>query len=173
MPQVRPMTFLSPTLPFQTFYVFCVAYAIVSDIRHLKIPNWICAILAFAFLPYCALFWPNIDLLSHLEITLVIFLLSFLFYYLHWLGGGDVKFLTALSIWMGPLHIFTFVMVMAVLGSLLAFLILNLRWFLNVHNTARQSRLPRIVRRWAEEGLCPYGIAIGIAGLAMGPQIFA
>src|SRR5262245_7089118 len=151
------MTFSTPTFPFQAFYVFCLAYAIVSDFRHLKIPNWLCVMLAVAFLPYCALFWSNIDLLSHLKITLVVFPLSFLFYYLKWLGGGDVKFLTALSLWMGPPHILAFLMLMAVLGSLLAILILYLRWFPNV-----QSRLPRIVRRWAEESVCPYGIAIGI-----------
>ena len=162
------MTFSTSTLPFQVFYVFCIAYAIVSDIRHLKIPNWVCAILAVAFLPYCALLWPNVDVLSHLGIALAIFLLSFLFYYLNWLGGGDVKFLTALSLWMGPLHIVAFVMLMAVLGLLLALLVINLRRY----STVGQNRLPSILRRWVEEGACPYGIAIGIAGLGMGERIF-
>src|SRR5215510_11614298 len=129
------MTFSTPTLPFQAFYVFCTVYAVVSDIRHLKIPNWVSAILAVAFLPYCVLLWPNIDLLSHLEITLVIFLLSFFCYYFSLLGGGDVKFLTALSLWMGPLHIFSFVMLTAILGALMALLVLGLRWFLKAHST--------------------------------------
>jgi prepilin peptidase CpaA len=145
----------------------------VSDIRHLKIPNWVSAILTIAFLPYCALLWPNLDLLAHLEITVVIFLLSFAFYYLNWLGGGDVKFLTALSLWMGPLHIFTFVVLMAVFGWLLALLLLSLRWFLKGHSAVGHDRVPSIVRRWVEQGICPYGIAIGVAGLGMAPRIFA
>src|SRR5262245_15572251 len=120
---------LSPTFPLQVFYVVCVSYAIVSDIRHLKIPNLVSGILALGFLLYCALFWPNVDILPHFQITLVVFVLSFLFYYFRWLGAGDVKFLTALSLWMGPVHIFAFVMLMSVVGSLLALLILSLRWF--------------------------------------------
>jgi len=148
-------------------------YAIVSDIRYLKIPNWVSAILVVAFLPYCALFWPNLDVLSHLEITLAIFLLSFFCYNFSLLGGGDVKFLTALSLWMGPLHIFSFVLLTAILGALMALLVLSMRWFLKGHSTVGRERFPSIVRRWAEERVCPYAIAIGLAGLAMGPRIFA
>jgi prepilin peptidase CpaA len=163
---------LSPTFPIQAFYVLCVSYAIVSDIRNLKIPNWVSGNLALAFLVYCALLWPNVDLLPRFEITLVVFLLSFLFYYFNWLGGGDVKFVTALSLWMGPVHIVTFAMLMAVLGSLLALLILGLRRLLNIYSGGGDS-VPGVVRRWAKEGVCPYGIAIGIAALAMAPRIFA
>ena len=162
---------LSPTFPVQAFYVFCVSYAIVSDIRYMKIPNWVSGILAIGFLLYCALLWPNIEILAHLEVTLVVFLLSFLFYYFNWLGGGDVKFITALSLWVGPVHIFAFVMLMSVVGSLLALLILSLRWFLDVYSGVGDL-VPGMMRRWAKERVCPYGFAIGIAGLAMAPRIF-
>jgi prepilin peptidase CpaA len=167
------MTFWTPTLPFQLIYVSCVAYAILSDIRYLMIPNWVSAVLAVTFLPYCVLFWPALDLISRLEITSGIFLLALLFYYFNWFGGGDVKFLTAVSLWVGPMHIAAFGLLMAVLGSLLALLLLNLRWLVNSSGTVWQNRFPSIVRRWTEQGVCPYGVAIGVAGLAMGPRIFA
>lgn len=161
------------TLPFQVIYVFCVTYGIFSDIRNLMIPNWVSLILVIAFLPYSFLFWPDPELLSRLAITAAIFLLSFLFYHLNWFGGGDLKLLTAVSLWMGPAHIAAFSMLMAGLGSLLALLLIILRRAVNVRGTVSPDRLPKIVRRWVEEGVCPYGIAIGAAALAMGPQIFS
>src|SRR5262245_48405560 len=165
------MTF-SPTLVFQAFYVFCVSYALVSDVLYLKIPNWVSGLLFVVFFLYFATFGSNIDLLGHLKITFIIFIMSFVFYYLKWLGGGDVKLLTALSLWMGPVNIFAFILLMSVFGSLLALLIQNLGWFLNVNSTVAKL-VPAIVQRWAKEGVCPYGIAIGVAGLIMGTQIFA
>jgi prepilin peptidase CpaA len=128
--------------------------------------------LAIAFLPYSVLVRPDLELLSCLEITAVIFMFALLFYYYNWFGGGDVKFLTAVSLWMGPMHIAAFGLLMAVLGSLLALVLLNLRWIVNLNGTTWPDRFPSIMRRWAEEGVCPYGIAIGIAALGMGPRIF-
>jgi prepilin peptidase CpaA len=164
------MTFL--TLSFQTLYLICVAYAILSDIRQLMIPNWVPAVLVAAFLPYTVALWPDVDLLPRLAFTAGAFLLSLWFYQLHWFGGGDVKFLTAISLWMGPIHIASFGILMAILGSLLAMFILALRQAVNVYHVVAVDRLPNIVRRWIEEGVCPYGIAIGIAALIMGPRIF-
>jgi prepilin peptidase CpaA len=164
------MTFSA--LPFQAVYLSCVGYAILSDIRHLMIPNWVPGVLVVAFLPYSVASWPDVDLLPRLAFTAGTFLLSLLFYQLHWFGGGDVKFLTAVSLWMGPIHIASFVILMAILGSLLAIFILGLRQAVNVYHIVAVDRLPNIIRRWIEEGVCPYGIAIGIAALIMGPRIF-
>jgi prepilin peptidase CpaA len=167
------MTFSIPALPFQLAYVFCVAYAILSDIRYLLIPNWVSATLVITFIAYSVLLWPSLGFLSHLEVAAIALLLSLILYQFNWFGGGDVKFLTAVALWMGPMHIVAFGLLVAILGSLLALLVLNLRWLVNSSGTVWQNRFPSIVRRWAEQGVCPYGVAIGVAGLTMGPRIFA
>jgi prepilin peptidase CpaA len=165
------MTFWTPTLLFQIIYIYCIAYAIISDICYLKIPNWVPVILTVSFLPYFVLFWPPSEIVSRIGVTVIIFLLAFFFYHHGWFGGGDVKLLTAVSLWMGTTHIAAFALLMAVLGSLLALLLLNLRWIVNV-NGKIPAKLPTVVKRWVDEGVCPYGVAIGIAALGMGPRIF-
>jgi prepilin peptidase CpaA len=166
------MGFWTLNLPFQFIYVLCVAYAVFSDIRHLTIPNWVSATLVMAFLLYCVMMWPEIDLAPRFMTTAFIFMLSFFFYQFNWFGGGDVKFLTAVSLWVGPLHVAAFAMLMALLGSLLALLLIKLRRLTNAYGAALENRVPTIVRRWMEEGICPYGVAIGVAALGVAPQVF-
>jgi prepilin peptidase CpaA len=166
------MTFWTPTLPFQIIYIYIIVYAIIVDIRYLKIPNLVSVILAVSSLPYFILFLPASEILSRVEVTVIIFLLAFFFYHHGWFGGGDVKLLTAVSLWMGTTHIAAFALLMAVLGSLLALLLLNLRWIVNVDGKIPANRLPTVVKRWVDEGVCPYGVAIGVAALGMGPLIF-
>jgi prepilin peptidase CpaA len=161
---------LTSSLIFQAVYVFCVIYGILSDIRHLMIPNWVSIVLVIAFLAYSFFFWPEIDLLPRLGTSALVFLLGFVVYNLNWFGGGDLKLLTAVSLWMGPAHILGFGMLMALLGSLLGLLLLALRWAVNNRGTILPHRLPRSVRRWLEEGACPYGAAIGTAALVMAPS---
>jgi prepilin peptidase CpaA len=161
---------LTSSLIFKAVYVFCVIYGILSDIRHLMIPNWVSIVLVLAFLAYSFFFWPEIDLLWRLGISALIFLLGFVVYNLNWFGGGDLKLLTAVSLWIGPAHIIAFSMLMAVLGSFLGLLLLALRWAVHVRGAVSPDRLPKSVRRWLEEGACPYGVAIGTAALIMAPS---
>ena len=147
-----------------------MTYGIISDARNLIIPNWVPILLVITFLAYSLFFWPDIDLLSHLATSAFVFLLSFMVYNLNWFGGGDLKLLTAISLWMGPAHIIAFSLLMAVLGWFLGLLLLSLRWAVNVRGTLSPNRLPRIVRRWLEEGACPYGVAIGTAALVLAPS---
>jgi prepilin peptidase CpaA len=161
---------LTWSLPFQAVYIFCVIYGILSDARNLMIPNWVSIVLVISFLAYSLLYWPDTDLISHLATSAFVFLLSLVFYSLNWFGGGDLKLLTAVSLWMGPTHILAFSLLMAVLGALLGLLLLALRWAVNVRGALSPEWLPRSVRRWLEDGVCPYGIAIGAAALAMAPS---
>jgi prepilin peptidase CpaA len=162
---------VTSSLVFQAVYIFCVIYGILSDARNLMIPNWVPILLVIAFLAYSLFFWPDIDLLSRLATSALVFLLCFVVYNLNWFGGGDLKLLTAVSLWMGPAHIIAFSLLMAGLGSLLGLLLLTLRWTVKVRGTLSPERLPRSVRRWLEEGACPYGIAIGTAALVMAPSV--
>jgi Flp pilus assembly protein protease CpaA len=70
------------------------------------------------------------------------------------------------------LHVAAFAMLMALLGSLLALLLIKLRRLTNAYGAALENRVPTIVRRWMEEGICPYGVAIGVAALGVAPQVF-
>jgi prepilin peptidase CpaA len=159
--------------PFLVLYLYCLCYAILSDIRALKIPNWISITLVVGFVLYAILSWGKLDLLMRLLVTAVIFCVSFVFFYRNWLGGGDVKLLAAVSLWVGPAHILAFVIIMGLLGVLLAITMMWLRPRLDADATLSRLKAPQPVARWIREGVCPYGLAIGLAGLAMVPRVFS
>jgi prepilin peptidase CpaA len=155
----------------QLTFVFCICYAIVTDFAKLLIPNWISLVLVGTFAVFAALHVRLADLPGHLFVTLVIFGVSLAFFVAGWMGGGDVKFLTALALWMGPENVAPFVVMMALLGSVLAIGLLLM---------GRLDLGPRMQKIWivsrlaqlAQERQCPYGVAIGAAGLLVSPGIF-
>jgi prepilin peptidase CpaA len=125
--------------------------AAVSDLRHRRIGNPLNATLAFsapAFWWASGLpLWPGVALQLAVA-ALVLAMLTGLFA-IGALGGGDVKLLTALALWLPWQRFLELVTAMALLGGALAGLVLF--W-------AR--------KRTAEGPLqVPYGVAIAAAGL--------
>jgi prepilin peptidase CpaA len=159
-------------LPTSALYVYCVCYAIVSDIRELKIPNWVSITLVVGFAPYAILSWSELELVMRLVVTAAMFCIAFVFFYKNWLGGGDVKLLTAVSLWVGPTHIFAFTIILGLIGAMLAIALIWLRRRFDADAPFGRVKAPQAVARWLREGVCPYGSAIGLAGLAMVPRIF-
>ncbi|MCK7614067.1 prepilin peptidase [Roseibium sp. CAU 1639] len=94
----------------------------------------------------------------------LVFVPCFLFFAFGWMGGGDVKFIGAIALWIGySQELLLFVLLVAVYGMLLTLGLLLMRqnavvpsvlirqeWFARLHDT--------------KSGI-PYGIAISIAGL--------
>jgi prepilin peptidase CpaA len=152
-------------------YIFCVSYAIVSDLRELKIPNWVPIALVAGFGPHAVLSSSELDLPMRLGVTAVIFCIGFFLFYMNLLGGGDVKLLGAVSLWVGPAHIFEFVIIMSFIGVVLAAALIWLRPRLDADAALGRLKATQAVR-WLREGVCPYGLAIGLAGLVLVPQIF-
>ncbi len=151
--------------------VFVVA-AIVSDVRHLLIPNWISIGLTGAFLLYALLAKDLQVLLWHVLVAAALFALGLLFFVLGWFGGGDVKLLAAVGLWAGPADVLPLVLIMSVTGALLSLAIMVLRAWL-ARKPERAERLPfAALATWAAQGVCPYGIAIGLATLATLPRNF-
>lgn len=129
--------------------------AAFTDIRSRIINNWLTggiAIAAPAFwwsswsLGELSL-WPDVALqLGVAVVTLVVFAGLFA---LRWMGGGDVKLLTALALWV-PWDIFLqLLMVMALVGGALT--IVMAMW--------------HIARRQKDRLAIPYGVAIASGGL--------
>ncbi len=68
---------------------------------------------------------------------------------LKWMGGGDVKLLTALALWIEPEWFLRLLIVMALVGGLLT--IVMGAW--------------HVARRQKDRLAIPYGVAIAVAGL--------
>jgi prepilin peptidase CpaA len=91
--------------------------------------------------------WPDIAI--HLAIGLVTFGFFTLMFMIGQMGGGDVKLLTALSLWFGFTLYVGLLQVMAVVGGLLTIAML-------INH--------RVRKRTGRPG-SPYGIAIAVAAL--------
>jgi prepilin peptidase CpaA len=149
----------------QAAFVFCICYAIVSDFTRLRIANWIPATLTALFLVYALLRLDLSTFKDHLVLAGIVFALGFASFVFGWIGGGDVKLLTALTLWAGPSHGPDLLILTTLGGGLMAFALLLLR-----NSTRARLLMPtaapfRRIRSFAERGVCPYGLAMGAAAL--------
>jgi prepilin peptidase CpaA len=160
-------------LVFQSVYVLCICYAIVSDFRNLIIPNWITIILTSAFLAFAAIYMESEAILVHVAVMGLVFLLFLAFFIAGWVAGGDVKLIAAITLWMGLEHVINFVLLTTLLGSLLALALLQIRKYgFLLGGTLGNTWLFQRVSTLAENRQCPYGVAIGLAALFASARIF-
>jgi prepilin peptidase CpaA len=127
--------------------------------------------LVLGFVPYALLRWPGIPLAFHLFLGFATFVICIVFWKLKWLGGGDVKFVGATALWMGPQNIVPFMLVLSLAGAAFALLLMWIRqWNLPI----QASHLPTVFKNLvakAQGHACPYGFPTAIAAIAMVPAI--
>ena len=125
--------------------------AAFTDIRRRQIDNWLnAAVAAGAPLFWWATgltLWPGAVL--QLALAAVTFLVLAGLFALRAMGGGDVKLLTALALWMPALLFLKLLVIMALAGGVLT--IMFSMW--------------HITRRRKDQLKIPYGIAIASAGI--------
>jgi prepilin peptidase CpaA len=158
------MTFQALAL---TVFAVVMAAAAFEDFRRLTIPNMLpillCAVwpLHFYFLPAPSLYGA----LAAIGCALAVFLVGAVLFARGYLGGGDVKLLSAATLWAGAAEAPALLLLTAVLGGALAlFLLIPIG-----------SQIAAIARGMlgrpavpAERGLAipvPYGVAIAGAAL--------
>lgn len=143
----------------------------ISDFSKLRIPNSVSIVLILAFIAYALLggaqsVWP------HLMIAGAVFAILFFSYAMGWLGAGDVKFLTSLMLWAGPSQGVLFFVLFAIFGGVFATFLWALRRVLPAYPALAEWPVTSKFSRWARNGLCPYGIPMGLAALCIAPSIF-
>jgi prepilin peptidase CpaA len=124
--------------------------AAFTDLRSRTIHNWLNAAIALG----APLFWwasglTLLDVAFQLAIASATFTVLAGLFALGAMGGGDVKLLTALALWIQPLPYLTLLVVMSLAGGVVTIV------FGGWH----------IARRCEGKVAVPYGIAISIAGL--------
>ncbi len=125
--------------------------AAFTDIRGRKIDNWLNAAIALT----APLFWwaSGLDLWPDMALQIGVAIAAFAIlaglFALGAMGGGDVKLLTALALWIEPTWFLKLLIVMALVGGVLA-LVMG-AW--------------HVARRRKDRLAIPYGVAISTAGL--------
>jgi prepilin peptidase CpaA len=128
-----------------------LVFAALTDIRRRQIDNWLNLAIAlgapvFWWASGLSL-WPGVAM--QLGVALAAFAVLAGLFALRMMGGGDVKLLTALALWIEPASFLQLLVVMALAGGVLT-LVMGV-W----HITRRQPNKLAI----------PYGVAIAFGGL--------
>jgi len=131
-----------------------LVWAAVTDLKSRRIANWLNAAIAigapiFWFASDFAL-WPDVAI--QIGLGLAVFTVGSVLFAIRQMGGGDVKLLTALSLWMTPMVLLKLIIMMALLGGVLTLVV-----------GARNVMSRRKRTQWE----VPYGVAISAAGLWM------
>lgn len=141
--------------PFKSALLLALAAALLTaaftDLKSRRIANWLNAGIAlgaplFWYASGLSL-WP--DVASQIGVAVVTFALLSILFALKAMGGGDVKLLTALALWIAPEHFLKLVIMMALVGGVLTLFFGG--WY--------------VIKRQREKIAIPYGVAIAAAGL--------
>lgn len=159
---------LLASLSLGLVFPFLLAYAAVSDLLTMLIPNRVTLLVLAAFVVYAAtagLDWQQ--LASHLGAGLLTLSITFTLFAFGYIGGGDAKLAAATALWLGLEHLLAYLVVASVLGGALTLAILYFRTY----------PLPRfawsypfvVLHHDAKTGI-PYGIALAAAALLVLPE---
>lgn len=148
-------------------FAFCLAviFGALTDVARFKIPNTVSYGIALLFIPHAALNWSVMPVLLHAGIGAFVLIAGIVFWQLKWIGGGDAKFLGAVSFWMGPGHILSFLLLMSLIAAIFVGL---LKVLLNWNQYFQSGNVPQFLKQLltnASERKIPYGLPIGISAL--------
>lgn len=150
--------------PFKYGLLAALAIALIiaafTDLKSRKIANWLNASIALGapvfwwasampLLPQGATFFEPASIVMQFGLAVIVFLLLSILFAMRAMGGGDVKLLTALALWIAPMAYLQLLIMMALLGGVLT---LGFSFF-------------HIMRRQRDKLTIPYGVAISLAGL--------
>ncbi|MEM5581215.1 MULTISPECIES: prepilin peptidase [unclassified Roseibium] len=146
-----------------------VAFGGASDLLTMTIQNRVSVLLVAGFAAVAiAIGLPLSDWGVHVLGLLAVFAVCFAFFAAGWMGGGDVKFISAIALWIGfTPELAQFTLLVTLYGAVLTLGLLSMRQMIVVPGAlARQDWFARLHDR--ESGI-PYGIAIAVAGLQIYP----
>ncbi len=142
---------------------FAMGLVILFDITRYVIPNTLN--LALLALYPIAVYLLGLDWVMALAAAGIVLFIGLIIFSLGIMGGGDVKLLVVLTLWIGwSPTVFQFFVMTAIFGGALVVVVLLARFLLAPvwQRLSRKKNLPRILQ--AKQPV-PYGIAIALAFL--------
>lgn len=124
--------------------------AAICDLRKREIPHWTVIAIALLAIPFWVSeglnVWP--DMALQIGLAGIIFAIFAAMFAFGWMGGGDVKLLAALALWLPWQALLLMLVIMSFAGGVLTLAMV-------VWSKLKRSPNPEI----------PYGVAIAFAGL--------
>jgi len=149
-------------------FPLALVYAGLMDLATMKIRNWLVLTLAAAWLLFAPLAgFGFADLGWSAATAAFVFVLTFAFFALGWIGGGDAKLAAVTALWFQPEQALVYFTYAALIGGVLALLVLQLRTRLLPFGF---YRLPFLSHLQDPKAGIPYGAAMAPAALIVFPD---
>lgn len=147
-------------------FVGVLAWAAYSDFRQYLIPNRLSLAIVALYPAYVLSAPVAVDWVMALVIAEIVFVIGLAMFALRLTGGGDIKLLTAVSLWAGPDMILSYVFITAMCGGVLSLAVLMRTMPLRLWAaTPVRVSLARVK--------VPYGVAIAAGGLFLAGQFLS
>jgi len=157
---------------FFWIYVALLAGAAVSDVTRFVIPNWISLALVGLFALAVAVHPAAIDWPRHLAAFGLVLVGLLVAYRFGVIGGGDLKLMAAVSLWVGLDALPQLLLLTALVGGAFALGLIVLRRLLMgllvAQSALHQVMLPRLLL--TGEAI-PYGVAIAAGGILVARKL--
>lgn len=150
------------------FFPALMAFAAISDLLTMTIPNRVSLLLIAGFVAMAIMTgMPMKTFGMHLAAGALVLAITFSLFAAGWIGGGDAKLAAATGLWCGFGVLFEYLMLSTLLGGFLTLAILYAR---TAFLPDSLMRVRWIARLHHEKTGIPYGIALAAAGLVVYPQ---
>lgn len=137
-------------------------YAALTDVRRLEIDNWVSVAIVALFMLYAAtmpIVWA-----PHVAVMLVTLALGLIVHRMGVMGGGDIKLLSALSLWAGVHGLPALLLGTSIAGAGVAMATL---WLHKNQTVCADTGLAWIDAARSETPHVAYGIAIAIGAVIL------
>ncbi len=170
----------------QTIFVTINLIIGLYDFSFYRIPNALLVGMLVLYVIYAPMFLTMNTIMMSALVCLATLVVTFVLFATKFIGGGDAKYLTVASLWVGTAGILPFIFLVTIIGGGLAIVYLVLRnhvqrlsdviW-IQVQKT--EEHFPALQYIWAGSGtgpelgkrdnisarMLPYGVAIAIAAI--------
>jgi prepilin peptidase CpaA len=140
-----------------------LVWAAIGDMRRLIIPNWISLAIAGLYVLHVAASPVPVGVLGGVAVGAATLVAGFGLFACNLIGGGDVKLMSAIALWAGPMRILDFLFVTAIMGG-----------FVAAGTLLRRRRLAPVggASGAAASVEVPYGVAISVGGIFVAFAIY-
>ena len=147
------------------YLLFAMVMVMAVDLTRYTIPNWLVGSVLVAY-PVMAYLSPvPVDWQGALMAIGICFAVGYILFLKKWMGGGDIKLIIVISLWMGMEHLLDFLFLMTIIGGVFSVILLVGRKLLaGVLTTQKVAELPRVLKPGAP---VPYGVAIASSFIYM------
>jgi prepilin peptidase CpaA len=145
-----------------------IVAGMVWDLVAYRIPNFLSLAVACLFPVASLAAGGDVDWTAHLGTGAAQLVVGAVLFRLRWFGGGDVKLLAAIGLWIGLKELPLYLAYVGLIGGGLGLGLILIRRLVGCFGSRQAGsggRLPRLLER---DGPVPYGLAIGAGALLVG-----